>query len=147
MAFKTLSMRNRKVSDKGRSQMQSNPQYGQEMHHTMAPTNNAWPAAGPTNHQMQSLGTGNVTSREELRTQMKRALGEMILTIKYKFNMCDKACSDEDDLDWHLRKHHSTKSESVHSCNLCDMIITGENSLERLIKSDLDQHIKEQHTH
>ena len=35
MAFETLSIRNRKVSDKGRSQMQSNPKYGQEMHHTI----------------------------------------------------------------------------------------------------------------
>ena len=86
-------------------------------------------------------------TEEELRTQMKQALGEMIITSKNKCNMCDKVCSDEEDLDWHLRKHHSRKSESVHSCNLCDYIITGENSLERSIKSSLDQHMKKQHTH
>ena len=61
-----------------RSQMQFNPQFGQEMHQTMAPTNNAWPHTGPTDCQMQSLETGNVISREESeeekRKQMKRAL-------------------------------------------------------------------------
>ena len=74
MAFKTLSIRNRKVSDKGRSQMQSNPQYGQEMHHSVAPANNAWPTTGPTYYQMQSLGTGSAISREESRKQMKQVL-------------------------------------------------------------------------
>ena len=74
-------------------------------------------------------------------------LGEMIPASEFSCIMCDKVCSDEDDLEWHARRQHSRKSESVYSCNLCDWIMTGENSLERSIRRDLDQHIREQHTY
>ena len=83
------------------------------------------------------------------------ALSEINLTSEYEpkspwltaCDMCGNIYSDEEDLDRHLRKHHSRKSESVYSCNLCDYITTCENSLESSIKSNFVRHMKEEHTH
>ena len=63
-------------------QMQLNPHFGQEMHQPMMPTNNVWPPTGPSDYQMQFLGTSNIASREESEEEKKEQMKHVLVKRK-----------------------------------------------------------------